>query len=106
MKHSFRDVLLRGEPVVTTVHSLEQALYQVTVLVDGQECLLTENDGTTFRRRSLSSVREALQVLPLASLTLKQYSAYDEMIGQPAREGDNTLEVSLSLDMYPPVTRH
>ena len=106
MKQTFRDVLLRGEPIDTTVHSLEQALYQVTIIVDGKECLLTEDDGKPFRRRSLSAVREALQVLPLASLTLKQHSAYDEMIGQPVREGDNALEVSLALDMYPPITRH
>ena len=106
MKHSFRDVLVRGEALVTIVHSLQHALYQVTVIVDGQECLLTENDGKTFRRHSLSAVREALQVLPLASLTLKQRSAYDAMIGQPIREGENALEVSLALESYPPIIRH
>jgi len=103
VKQSFRDVVLRGEPVFATIHSLEQALYQVTVIVDGQECLLTEDDGKTFRRHSLSAVHKALQVLPLKCLTLKQQSAYDEMIGQPAREGDNALEVPLALDMYRPI---
>jgi hypothetical protein len=106
VKQSFRDVLVRGESLVTIVHSLQHALYQVTVIVDGHECVLTENDGKTFRRHSLSAVREALQVLPLASLTLKQHSAYDEMIGQPIREGENALEVPLALDSYPPIIRH
>ena len=106
MKQSFRDVLVRGEAVVTTVHSLQHALYQVTMIIDGEECLLTENDGKIFRRHSLSAVREALQVLPLASLTLIQQSAYDEMIGQPVREGDNALQVPLALELYPPITRH
>ena len=106
MKLSFRDVLSRGVPVVAVVQSLEQALYQVMVIADGKECLLTENDGKTFRRSSLSAVREALQLLPLAALSLRQQSPYDEMVGQPLRQQDNTLEVPLSLDGYPPVTRH
>lgn len=106
MKLSFRDVLNRREPVVAVVQSLEQALYQVLVIADGKERLLTENNGNTFRRNSLSAVREALQLLPLSALTLRQYSAYDEMIGQPVRQQDNTLEVPLSLEGYPPITRH
>ena len=106
MKLSFRDVLSRGEPVVAVVQSLEQALYQVMVVADGQEWLLTENDGKTFRRNSLSAVREALQMLPLSALSLRQQSPYDEMVGQPLRLLDYTLEVPLSLDGYPPVTRH
>ena len=83
------------------IHSLEQALYQVTLEVDGEERLLVEKDGRTFRRHSLQQVREALQTLPVASLRLRQQSAYDEMIGQPAREGSNVLEVTLSLELYP-----
>ena len=84
-----------------TVHSLEQALYQVTVLHEGAEKLLRENDGRVFRRRSLLEVKEALADLPVASLVLRQQSAYDEMIGQAPREGDNTLEVPLALAPYP-----
>jgi hypothetical protein len=45
-------------------------------------------------------------MLPLAALSLRQQSPYDEMVGQPLRQQDNTLEVPLSLDGYPPVTRH
>ena len=106
MKVSFRDLLRGGGRVRVVVHSLDQALYQVTVIIDGREHLLTENDGTTFRRHSLSEVREVLQLLPVESVSLRQTSAYDEMIGQPPRAGDNALEVPLSLDLYPPITRH
>ena len=35
-----------------------------------------------------------------------KHSPYDEMVGQPVRQQDNTLEVPLSLEAYPPVTRH
>jgi hypothetical protein len=94
------------EPVPVVVHSIEQALYQVTVLIDGAEHLLVENSGRTFRRHSLQQVREALQTLPVASITLRQVSAYDEMIGQPAREHSNALSIPLSLDDYPPPVIH
>ena len=73
----------------------------MTLEADGQEHLLVEKDGSTFRRHSLQQVREALQTLPVASLRLRHQSAYDEMIGQPAREGSNALEVTLSLELYP-----
>lgn len=102
MRLSFSDLQRRAQPLVMVVHSLDMALYQVTVKIDGQEYLLSENDGKVFRRRALTQVREALRLLPLAKLSLRQTSAYDEMIGQPMREADNTLEVPLSLDAYPP----
>jgi hypothetical protein len=88
------------------IRSLDQALYQVTLVVDGRERLLTEDNGRVFRRHSLLEVREALQALPLDSAVLRQDSAYDEMIGQPGRERDNTLEVPLSLELYQAPTLH
>ena len=106
MKLTFEQFAGLAEPVPVTIHSLDQALYQVTLVIEGKEHLLVENSGRTFRRHTLQQVREALQTLPVASLTLRQQSAYDEMIGQPSREGPNTLEVSLSLDIYPPPVIH
>jgi hypothetical protein len=106
VKITFKDVLLRGGAADLVICSLEQALYQVMVRIDGQELLLIENDGKTFRRHSLNAVREALQVLPVATVTLRHASAYDEMIGQPSRSCDNALEIPLSMDLYPPITRH
>ncbi|MEM9255151.1 MAG: DUF6482 family protein [Pseudomonadota bacterium] len=88
-------------PVHVTVHSLEQALYQVTVTMPQGECLLVDKQGKTIRHRNLQQVREMLQVLPVASITLRHQSAYDEMIGHPPRESSNALEVSLSMDLYP-----
>lgn len=106
MKISFSKVLDRGQPAPMVIYSLDQALYQVMVVLDGREHLLTENDGRTFRRHSLAGVCEALQVLPVAELRLRQQSAYDEMIGQPMRQGDNALEVPLSLELCKPPTKH
>lgn len=106
MKKCFSDIAKENHPVSAIVHSVDQALYQVTVWIEGEEFLLTENNGKTFRRHSLNEVREALQFLPIQQAKLRQTSAYDEMIGQPLRVGDNALEVPLSLDIYPNPVRH
>jgi hypothetical protein len=86
------------------IYSLEQALYQVTVVVEGGEALLAEDDGRIFRRHSLNAARDGLHGLPVGKLTLRHTSPYDEMIGQPPRASDNLLEVSLSLEDWAPVT--
>jgi hypothetical protein len=106
LKISFEEFsqLLEGCPVI--IQSLDQALYQVLVVRQGMECLLLENGGKPFRRHSLNAVRECLRSMPITSLVLRQQSAYDEMIGQPPREGSNALEVPLSLETYPGVTTH
>jgi hypothetical protein len=85
------------QPTPVIIHSLDRALYQVTVLLEGQEQLLVDGSGRPFRSHNLQQVREILQAMPVASITLRQQSAYDEMIGQPAREEANTLELPVSL---------
>lgn len=102
MKITFAECARLSEPARAIIHSLDLALYQVTLMIDGEERLLAENSGRPFRRHSLQAVREALRLLPLSSLCLRQQSAYDEMVGQPVRETRNTLEVPLALDDLPP----
>ena len=106
MKKTFKQIGREKRAVTAVVHSLDQALYQVTLQIEGEEHLLVENDGRTFRRHSLNEVRESLQLLAVEKAVLRQTSAYDEMIGQPLRQSDNALEVPLSLDLYPAITRH
>lgn len=102
MKITFAECAKLPESVRAVIHSLDQALYQVTLVIEGEERLLAENSGRPFRRHSLQAVREALRLLPLSSLCLRQLSAYDEMVGQPVRESSNALEVPLALDDLPP----
>ena len=95
------------QPARVIIHSLDRALYQVTVVLQGQEQLLIDGSGRPFRSHNLQQVRETLQAMPVASITLRQQSAYDEMIGQPAREEANTLELPVSLcDAGPPPIIH
>ncbi|MEP4148403.1 MAG: DUF6482 family protein [Halioglobus sp.] len=99
MKISLDALSRMDRPVSVIIHSLDQALYQVTVSIAGETYLLTESSGSILRRHSLQQVRELLRDMPIKSVKLRHQSAYDEMIGQPVRTQDNTLEVSLSLDV-------
>jgi len=96
------ELAARKGPFRAWVHSLERSLYQVTVWVDGREQLLLDAGGKTFSRRSINAVREALEDVELEELVLRQASAYDEMIGQPMRQRENTLEVPLAIRNGPP----
>lgn len=79
------------------VHSLDQMLYIITVVIDGREHLLYRDDGRPFRTNRLSEIHSVLAPAIIEETVLRQQSAYDEMIGQPLREGDNTLEVPFSV---------
>ncbi|MGI9286376.1 MAG: DUF6482 family protein [Pseudomonadales bacterium] len=79
------------------VHSVDQMLYIITIVIDGQEKLLHNDDGSPFRTTKLSEVHLVLELVNAEETVLRQQSAYDEMIGQPAREGDNTLEVPFAV---------
>lgn len=85
-------------PLAIIVHSIEGSIYRVSVVVEGRELRLLERDGKTFQRRSVTHVRDALRECAIASMVLRQQSAYDEMIGHAPRADCNTLEVSLAVD--------
>jgi hypothetical protein len=101
MKISMAQLQKLKPPVAAIVYSLERSVYQAYIRTPDGEALLTDNNGKLFQRRNLQSIREALKSSPVSELHLRQRSAYDEMIGQPLREQDNTLELPLSLETYP-----
>jgi hypothetical protein len=98
MKITLKELRGKPGPFDAIAHSIEGALYTVSVVVDGREYRLVDDDGKTLIRRSIMHVREVLEGIALTKLILRQVSAYDEMIGQAARESPNTLEVPVSLD--------
>ncbi|MEM6580963.1 MAG: DUF6482 family protein [Pseudomonadota bacterium] len=106
MKITIVEFAALTSPIDVVIHSLEQALYQVTVQLPSGTSLLVDKKGKIIRHRNLAQVREMLQVLPVASITLRHESAYDEMIGQPVREQSNALEVKLSQELYPEPVIH
>ena len=78
-------------------------LYQVTLALRGHEQLLAYDDGRPYRAKNLQNVREMLASMPVNSITMRHESAYDEMVGQPARQASNAMEIGLApLDRVDP----
>lgn len=82
------------------INSLEQALYQVMVVVDGEEHVVWVNDQKTLIHRNLTKLREQIEHIKVDDIVLRHESPYDEMIGQPVRAGSNRLEVKLGKNPY------
>ena len=78
-------------------HSLDTALYQVSVMLQGetQEHMVVDRQGALLRSHNLISLQALFERLPVEQQVLRQHSAYDEMVNQPVRMGSNQLEVPL-----------
>lgn len=80
------------------VHSLDFSIYIAYALFGEDAFLVTEADGQPLRTSNLTAMKQRLADVAAPGLYLRQQSAYDEMVGQPVRAGDNTLEIPLSRD--------
>lgn len=83
------------------VHSVDQMLYIITVVIDDHEHLLYKNDGRPFRTSRMSEIHQALAQANAEETVLRQQSPYDEMIGHPPKAGENTLEVPFTVQPQP-----
>lgn len=52
------------------IHSLEQALYQAIVVIDGEEQIVWENQKKTILTRNLTQMRERFENLPIPEMVL------------------------------------
>ena len=77
------------------VHSLDWSLYQASIVVDGQEQVLTGKDGRPVRARSMLQLEAMFEDFKVKEMVLRQESAYDEMVNQPVREISNRIEVPI-----------
>lgn len=80
--------------------SLEQALYQAVVVIDGQEHVVWDDEKTCVRSRNLMKIRERFEPLEIKDTFLRHESPYDEMIGMGDGAPSNRLEVRLGKDPY------
>ncbi|GAA66348.1 DUF6482 family protein [Pseudoalteromonas sp. BSi20429] len=86
--------LKKHEPLQKViVHSLDMALYQVSVMINNVEYYVTEDSGEFLRALSPLHVQERFEKIAYAEMVLRQTSAYDEMCGQPDKTSSNMLEV-------------
>ncbi len=91
----------RGPIEKVAIRSMDLSLYQAEAVVDGVRQLIAGKDGKPLRSFNLLDMKRALSELEIRELVLVHESAYDEMIGQPGREGGNTLEVPLDTETQP-----
>ena len=77
-------------------HSIDLSLYQVSAIVEGEEHYITDENGKFLRSVNLIELQKLLKNLPALKTVLRHTSAYDEMIGGPAKTSSNLLEVPLA----------
>lgn len=81
-------------------NSLEQALYQAIVVIDGQEHIVWESEKKVLLSRNLMQIRELFAKLQIKERVLRHESPYDEMVGMPGNKEDNRMEVPLGKNPY------
>lgn len=77
------------------INSHDLSLYSLSVVVDDQEYLVEDEGGSLLTSHHKLELQSLLTPLSIKQVLLRHNSAYDEMIGQPSRQGGNTLEVPL-----------
>ena len=82
-------------------NSIDQALYQVIVVIDDTEHVVWESEKRTLMSRNLMQLREKCEILNVRDKVLRHESAYDEMIGLPTKIASNRMEVPLAGNPYP-----
>lgn len=80
------------------VESLEQALYRVTMELNGQRYFLVDDTGKNLTKRSKLEILVLFKSIAIDELYLKHDSPYDEMIG--LQEGDHDNELLVPLGNY------
>lgn len=101
MKIPIKKLATDGPVMKVVIDSVDLSLYIAFAVIDGQECLITDSKGGTIKTRNLLEMKKQLEGLSIAELTLRQRSAYDEMVGQPKWGCDNAMEVGISPELYP-----
>ena len=67
------------------VHSLEMALYQVSVVINNVEYYVQESNGEFVKALSPLHIQKRFEDIAYAQMMLRHTSAYDEMCGQPEK---------------------
>ncbi len=76
------------------LHSLESNLYQLSIVIDGQEEYIKTDQGRFLTSHNKLELQALFKDKAVGSMVLCHQSAYDEMVGQPIGRG-NAMEVPL-----------
>ena len=93
MTISLRQLKKRKTLDKVIIHSLDLCLYQASVLVEDEEQFVTDNNGKLLRSHNVLAFQAMFEPFVVKAFVMRHQSAYDEMVGQPLRQGSNVLEV-------------
>ncbi|WP_394209234.1 DUF6482 family protein [Enterovibrio calviensis] len=96
MKMTLRALATLNSIDTLIIHSLDLCLYQASVIIEGEELLVTDDIGNLIRAHSLLEIQKQCQNVKAKSQVMRQESAYDEMVGGPEKGDGNRLEVLIS----------
>lgn len=82
------------------LHSHDQSLYLVSVLLDGEEHYVTDEKGNFLKSFNKLELQSKFNRLIVGQMVLRHQSPYDEMIGLTEEKSDNTLEVLIGGEAY------
>ena len=77
------------------LHSLESNLYQLSVVINGQEDYILIDKGRFLTSHNKLDLQALFRGKQVNVMVLCHQSAYDEMVGQPQGINPNTLEVPI-----------
>lgn len=77
------------------LHSLESNLYQLSIVIDGKEDYIFNDNGRFLTSHNKLALQSLFKGKTVGTMVLCHQSAYDEMVGQPVAVGGNILEVPL-----------
>lgn len=75
------------------IHSLDNSLYQASVIINGEEKYITDNDGKLLRSFNILNFQSMFKKFTTDNIVMRHQSAYDEMIAQPLRIDSNAIEI-------------
>ena len=82
------------------INSYEQSLYLVSVIVNDEEQFVTDERGNFLKSFNKLELQKLFSNSSVRKMVVRHKSAYNEMIGLPNQEEDNTLEVLIGGDEY------
>ena len=82
------------------LHCHDQSLYLVSVIIEGQEEYVTDKKGDFLKSFNKLDLQTQFSGLNIGEMVLRHKSPYDEMVGMPKSDVDNTLEVPIGGEAY------
>ena len=99
-KYNITQLASQCEELMLVVLSMDNGLYQAFVQRGEVIDPVCHETGQPVRAFSIGQLYCQLQGMAFRQVRLRHSSAYDEMIGQPLRQGGNTLDVALDWAAY------